>query len=149
MGNCPGAPQLPFLLGRRNATMAAEDVLIPTPFDSADTILSRFDDAGGFSPFEVVALLASLVCPSLNGLPPHGSSYSHSIATSSFVKPGAQFDCSPHVFDTRFYAEVQGSEQCPIPDRLKIRLPSDTELSQGWCLPSLLAASKTAGADLC
>jgi len=112
IGNCPGAPQLPFLLGRRNATMAAENDLIPTPFDSADTILSRFADAG-FSPFEVVALLAS-----------------HSIATSSFVKPGARFDCSPHVFDTRFYAEVQGSAQCPIPDRLKIRLTSDTELSQ-------------------
>ena len=121
---------MPYLLGRPNATMAAEDILIPTPFDSADTILSRFGDAG-FSPFEVVALLASLVCPSLNGLPPHGSSYNHSIATSSFVKPGARFDCTPHVFDTRFYAEVLGTAQCPIPDRLKIRLLSDTELSRG------------------
>jgi hypothetical protein len=118
--------------------MAAEDIMIPTPFGTADTILSRFDDAG-FSSFEVVALLASLVCPSLNGRPLHGSSYSHSIATSSFVKPGAQFDCTPHVFDTRFYAEVNGSAQCPIPSRLKIRIPSDTELSQGSCLPILLA----------
>ena len=118
--------------------MAAKDNMIPNPSDSADVILNRFDDAG-FSPSEVVALLASLVCRFLNGRPPHGSSYSHSIATSSFVQPGARFDCTPHVFDTRFYAEVQGSAQCPIPDRLKIRLLSDTELSQGWCLPILLA----------
>ncbi len=118
--------------------MAAADHMIPSPFASADVILSRFNDAG-FSPFEVVALLASSVCPFLNGRPPHGSSYSHSIATSSVIKPGAQFDCSPHVFDTRFFAEVQGRAQCPIPDRLKIRIPSDTELSQGWCLQILLA----------
>jgi len=110
--------------------MAAEDDMIPDPSDSADVILNRFDDAG-FSPFEVVALLASLVCPFLNGRPSHGSSYSHSIATSSFVKPGAQFDCTPHVFDTQFYAEVQGRAQCRIPDRFKIRIPSDTALSQG------------------
>ena len=69
----------------------------------------------------------------LTGLP-----NSHSIATSVFVKPGAQFDCTPHIFDTRFFAEVQANLQCPIPASDKIRLDSDTELAQGWCLSCLL-----------
>jgi len=111
-GNCPGAPRLPFLLGRPNATVAADPSLIASPFDSADTVLSRFNDAG-FSPFEVVALLAS-----------------HSIATSTFIKPGAQFDCTPTKFDARFYAEVQNKTQCRLPDALKIRINSDAALSQ-------------------
>jgi hypothetical protein len=62
VGNCPGAPRLQFLLGRPNATAPAPDHTIPAPFDSTDTILARFADAG-FDSDEVVALLASLVCP--------------------------------------------------------------------------------------
>ena len=58
VSNCPGAPQLQFLLGRKDATFPAVDKTIPEPFDTVDTILSRFADAG-FSPVEVVALLAS------------------------------------------------------------------------------------------
>ena len=110
--------------------MAATESTLCGGTDSADKILIRFNDAG-FSPYEVVALLASLVFLFLNGRPPHGSSHSHSIATSSFAKPGAQFDCTPEVFDTRFYAEVDNMAQCPIPDALKIRLPADTALAQG------------------
>jgi manganese peroxidase len=60
ISNCPGAPQLQFLFGRPNATAPAPDNTVPVPFDSADTILARFNDAG-FSSDEVVALLASLV----------------------------------------------------------------------------------------
>ena len=117
--------------------MAADNNTIPGPFDSANLILNRFNDAG-FSPFEVVALLASLVCLFLDARPPHGSCYSHSIATSTFVKPNTQFDCTPQVFDTRFYAEVQGSAQCVGPNMA--RIPSDANLAQGWCLPCLLAS---------
>ena len=54
-----GAPQLQFLAGRPNATAPAIDGLIPEPQDSITDILARFDDAGGFTPFEVVSLLAS------------------------------------------------------------------------------------------
>jgi manganese peroxidase len=57
--NCPGAPQLEFMAGRPNKTIAAVDGLIPEPQDSVDKILARFADAGNFSPFEVVSLLAS------------------------------------------------------------------------------------------
>ena len=60
VSNCPGAPRLQFLLGRPNATAPAPDKLVPAPFDSSDVIFGRFADAG-FSPDEVVALLASLV----------------------------------------------------------------------------------------
>jgi hypothetical protein len=119
--------------------MAATENTLCSPNDTASKILSRFDDAG-FNPYEVVSLLASLVlCPFLDGRPPHGSSHSHSIATSSFAKPGARFDCTPHVFDTQFFAEVDGNAQCLIPDALKIRIPADTALAQGWCLPIRLA----------
>ena len=58
VSNCPGAPQLQFLLGRVDATAPAVDKTIPEPFDTVDSILARFDDAG-FTPAEVVALLAS------------------------------------------------------------------------------------------
>ena len=58
VSNCPGAPQLQFLLGRKDATFPAVDGTIPEPFDTVDSILSRFADAG-FSTDEVVALLAS------------------------------------------------------------------------------------------
>jgi manganese peroxidase len=59
LSNCPGAPQLQFLAGRPNATAPAVDGLIPEPQDSVDSILARFADAGNFSPFEVISLLAS------------------------------------------------------------------------------------------
>ena len=54
-----GAPRLEFMAGRPNKTIAAVDGLIPEPQDSVTKILERFDDAGGFTPFEVVSLLAS------------------------------------------------------------------------------------------
>ena len=57
--NCPGAPQVQFLAGRKDATEPAPEGLIPEPQDSVDSILARFDDAGGMTPFEVIALLAS------------------------------------------------------------------------------------------
>ena len=117
--------------------MAADPNMIVVPTASADNALSRFNDAG-FSPFELVALLASLVCSFFNGLPPHGSSYSHSIATSTFVQPGARFDCTPHKFDTQFYNDVlQTRTQCPfsgnseLPGAPEIRIASDTNISRG------------------
>ena len=47
------------MAGRPNKTIAAVDGLIPEPSDDVSKILSRFADAGGFTPFEVVSLLAS------------------------------------------------------------------------------------------
>lgn len=56
--NCAGGPKLEFLAGRSNNSRAAPDLTVPEPSDSANKIFLRMLDAG-FSPNEVVALLAS------------------------------------------------------------------------------------------
>ena len=80
---CPGAPRLSFVSGRPNATAPAPDGLIPLPTQDVPTLLARFKDAGGFTPDEVIALLAS-----------------HSIARADHVDPTIQavpFDSTPFV----------------------------------------------------
>nr|AAB03480.1 manganese dependent peroxidase precursor MnP13-1 [Gelatoporia subvermispora]AAC05222.1 manganese peroxidase precursor [Gelatoporia subvermispora] len=89
--NCPGAPR-ELLAGRKNAVAPAIDGLIPVPQDNVSTILARFADAGNFSPFEVVSLLAS-----------------HSVARADKVDPtldAAPFDTTPFTFDTQIFLEV-------------------------------------------
>ncbi|KAJ7471781.1 putative versatile peroxidase [Mycena latifolia] len=91
---CPGAPQVGFMMGRPLPTAPAPgpDGLVPEPFDNVDVILARFKDAG-FSPTEVVALLAS-----------------HSVAGADNVDPtipGTPFDSTPELFDTQVFIEVQ------------------------------------------
>ena len=65
VSNCPGAPQLPFFLGRNVAKAAAPDGLVPEPFHSVEQILDRFADAGpvGFEDVEVVWALSAFVNP--------------------------------------------------------------------------------------
>jgi len=56
------------------------------------TIIDRFSDGGGFSPAEIVALLAS-----------------HSVARADHVDPtldAAPFDSTPFTFDTQIFLEV-------------------------------------------
>ncbi|KAK7440952.1 fungal class II heme-containing peroxidase [Stygiomarasmius scandens] len=92
VSNCAGAPRIPFFFGRPEPKAAAPDGLLPEPFDSVDKILARFSDAG-FSPAEVVALLAS-----------------HSVAAADTVDPtipGTPFDSTPDLFDSQFFIEVQ------------------------------------------
>ncbi|KAJ7610048.1 manganese peroxidase [Mycena polygramma] len=92
LSNCPGAPQLEFMAGRPNTTIAAVDGLIPEPQDNVTKILERFDDAGGFTPKEVVALLAA-----------------HTVARADKVDAtvgAAPFDSTPFTFDTQVFLEV-------------------------------------------
>jgi manganese peroxidase len=92
ISNCPGAPRLQFLAGRPNATAPAIDGLIPSPGDSVDKILARMADGGGFTPDEVIALLAS-----------------HTIARADSIDPTltkAPFDTTPFTFDTQIFLEV-------------------------------------------
>ncbi|KZV73876.1 class II peroxidase [Peniophora sp. CONT] len=126
VSNCPGAPQLQFLLGRKDATAPAVDKTIPEPFDSVSSILSRFADAG-FTPAEVVALLAS-----------------HTVAAADEIDPtipGTPFDSTPFTFDTQFFVETQlrgtgfpgtagnqGEVQSPL--KGEMRLQSDSELAR-------------------
>ncbi|KZV62726.1 class II peroxidase [Peniophora sp. CONT] len=128
VSNCPGAPRLQFLLGRKNATAPAQDKTVPEPFDTVDSILQRFSDAGGFSSDEVVALLAS-----------------HTVAAADLVDPtipGTPFDSTPGTFDTQFFVETQlrgtgfpgkdGANQGEVESPLagELRLQSDSELAR-------------------
>ncbi|EKM55989.1 uncharacterized protein PHACADRAFT_144982 [Phanerochaete carnosa HHB-10118-sp] len=121
LSNCPGAPRVQFLAGRPNATAPAVDGLIPEPQDGVSQILERFADAGNFSPFEVIALLAS-----------------HSIARADKVDTSidaAPFDSTPFVFDTQVYLEVllkgvgfpgNGSQVGEVPSPLPAHSGNDT-----------------------
>ena len=55
---CPGAPRIPFFMGRPPPIAPSPNFLVPEPFNTTDEILDRFSSVG-FSPKEVVALLAS------------------------------------------------------------------------------------------
>ncbi|KAJ7666360.1 manganese peroxidase isozyme precursor [Mycena rosella] len=127
VSNCPGAPRLEFLAGRSNDSQASPDRLVPEPFDSADTIIARFADAG-FSANEIVDLLAS-----------------HTVAAQDRVDPAHQgfpFDSTPGVFDTQFFIETllvgtafpgngsanQGEVESPLAG--EFRLQSDFELAR-------------------
>ncbi|KAI8992988.1 manganese peroxidase 3 [Trametes punicea] len=127
VSNCPGAPQLDVFLGRIDATMPAPDLTVPEPFDTVDSILARFADAGSFTPEEVVALLVS-----------------HTVAAADHVDPtipGTPFDSTPELFDTQFFIETQlrgtlfpgtGGNQGEVESPLKgeLRLQSDSELAR-------------------
>ncbi|THH17331.1 hypothetical protein EW146_g3443 [Bondarzewia mesenterica] len=127
VSNCPGAPQLEYFLGRSSATAPAADLTVPEPFDTVDSILARFSDAG-FTTAEVVALLTS-----------------HTIAAADLVDPtipGTPFDSTPKRFDTQFFVETQlrgtlfpgyvllypSSLESPLMGEM--RLQSDSELAR-------------------
>ncbi|KAJ7182854.1 manganese-dependent peroxidase [Mycena crocata] len=126
VSNCPGAPQLQFLLGRPDPVAPSPIGLVPEPFDSITDILERFAEVG-FSPEEVVALLSS-----------------HTIAAADHVDetiPGTPFDSTPSVFDTQVFIEVQlrgtlfpgtggnaGEVESPLEGEL--RLNSDASLAR-------------------
>ncbi|KAJ7749962.1 manganese-dependent peroxidase [Mycena metata] len=123
---CPGILRPQFLFGRVDATAPAPDGTVPEPFQDVPTILARMADAG-FSPAELVALLAS-----------------HSIAGADDVDPnlsGLPFDSTPSVFDTQFFVETllkgtlfpgtsgnQGEVESAMAGVL--RLQSDSELAR-------------------
>ncbi|KAF8184241.1 manganese peroxidase 1 [Pholiota molesta] len=125
--NCPGAPSLKFYLGRPPPVAAAPDLTVPEPTDSVTAILKRFADAG-FSPPEVIALLAS-----------------HTIAAADQLDPsipGTPFDSTVGTFDSQVFLEVllkgtlfpgnntshPGEVLSPIEGEM--RLESDFALSQ-------------------
>ncbi|THH27733.1 hypothetical protein EUX98_g6460 [Antrodiella citrinella] len=129
VSNCPGAPQIPFFLGRPPPLAAAPDGLVPEPFDNVTDILARFADAGpvGFTAVEVVWALAS-----------------HTIAAADLVDPtipGTPFDSTPSLFDTQFFVETQligtlfpgtagnqGEDESPLAGEM--RLQSDHDLAR-------------------
>ncbi|KAJ6453706.1 manganese peroxidase 1 precursor [Mycena sanguinolenta] len=123
---CPGILRPTFMFGRVDATFPAPDGTVPEPFQSVDVILARMADAG-FTPAEVVALLAS-----------------HSIAGADDVDPtiqGVPFDSTPSVFDTQFFVETQlrgtlfpgtGGNQGEVESSIagELRLQSDSNFAR-------------------
>ncbi|RPD53187.1 manganese peroxidase isozyme precursor [Lentinus tigrinus ALCF2SS1-6] len=126
VSNCAGGPRLQFLAGRPNVTQPSPDLLVPEPSDDTDTIFARMGDAG-FSPVEVVALLAS-----------------HSVAGQDHVDPtipGTPFDSTPSKFDSQFFVETlmkgtlfpgNGSNVGEVESPLagEIRILSDFEIAR-------------------
>ncbi|EDR01358.1 manganese peroxidase [Laccaria bicolor S238N-H82] len=89
--NCPGAPRLQYMFGRPPPVAPAPDNTVPKPTDSVDSMLARMADAG-FSPAELVALLAS-----------------HSIANVVDIDPtvaGIPLDSTSTTFDSQLFLEV-------------------------------------------
>ncbi|KAJ7431424.1 manganese peroxidase 1 [Mycena galericulata] len=120
---CPGVARPTFMFGRVDATAPAPEGTVPEPFDGVTSILARMGDAG-FTPAEVVALLAS-----------------HSIAGADDIDPtlqGLPFDSTPSVFDTQFFVETQlrgtlfpgtggnqGEVESPLAGELRLQSDSD------------------------
>jgi hypothetical protein len=123
---CPGILRPTFMFGRVDAKFASPEGTVPEPFQSVDAILARMADAG-FTPAEVVALLAS-----------------HSIAGADDIDPtlrGVPFDSTPSLFDTQFFVETQlrgtffpgtGGNQGEVESPMagELRLQSDSELAR-------------------
>jgi len=141
LSQCAGAPQITFMAGRPNATGPSPTNMLPDPFNPIDQILARMGDAG-FSPREVVALIAS-----------------HSTAAQDHVDPsvhGSPMDSTFDSFDNQIFIEVQlrgtgfpgvggnqGEVQSPLPGEM--RLQSDHLLardSQTSCFWQALAADR-------
>ena len=55
---CPGSPKVPFVIGRPAPKAPAPNFIVPQPVNTTDELIAAFA-AVGFSPAELVALLAS------------------------------------------------------------------------------------------
>lgn len=119
---------------------------MPLPFDTTNSILARFADAG-FSAAQVVALLAAYVPSILFSLVYTAlrlTASRHTIATADLVDPTiprTPLDTTPELFDTQFYVETllrgrvfpgtggnQGEVESPFSGEL--RLQSDSLLAR-------------------
>lgn len=128
ISNCPGAPRLEFLAGRKNATIPGDTRLIPSPANSVETMIARMNDAG-LTAEDLVHLMAS-----------------HSIARAKNVDPTlnhAPLDSTPSKFDNQFYLEVLlkgtgvpgttknfGEVNSGMPAQGELRLQSDSVLAR-------------------
>lgn len=135
--HCAGAPALQFLTGRPPPLAAAPDGLISLPtgmynlylalrliakivlIDSAATIIERFGEVG-FSPVDIVSLLAS-----------------HSIAAADGLTGAAQgdpFDSTPTSFDSQFFVETRMNSAIPGAARIPsdVNLATDDSTSCAW-----------------
>ncbi|KAH7100355.1 heme peroxidase [Auriculariales sp. MPI-PUGE-AT-0066] len=123
LANCPGSPRVKFYANRPNATVVAPENLLLGPRDGGDKILWRMADVG-FSPDEVVALMAS---------------HSTGRQASNTSRSKQAFDSTPTTMDTQFYLETllkskkndpQLPGSVPPPVDGQFRLQSDVAIAR-------------------
>ena len=95
---CPGEPNVPFVIGRPAPKVPAPNFIVPQPVNTTDELIDAFA-AVGFSPAELVALLASHSAAGADDFSPPLAGYAFTIyrTTRSLSIP---FDSTPAVFDS-------------------------------------------------
>lgn len=109
---CPLGPRMRVFVGRKDSLKAAPDGLLPGVNDSADKLISLFEDKT-ITPHMLSALLGA-----------------HTTSEQFFVDPkraGAPQDGTPGVWDTLFYNQTLGLG--PLPKEV-FRFPSDVVLAK-------------------
>ena len=77
---CQGAPKVKFSIGRPAPKGPAPDFIVPQPVNTTDELLAAFA-AVGFSPAELVALLASHSVAGADDFAPPIAGYYHDAST--------------------------------------------------------------------
>ncbi|KAF7366184.1 Peroxidase [Mycena venus] len=88
---CPGGPQIPAFVGRREALNIAPMGLLPSPEDPVATLVARFADMG-ISSRSMIALIGA-----------------HTTGKQRFVNTtlaNSSFDTTVDIWDTRFYTQT-------------------------------------------
>jgi hypothetical protein len=109
---CPLGPRMRVFVGRKDSLKAAPDGLLPGVNDSADKLISLFEDKT-ITPHMLTALLGA-----------------HTTSEQFFVdakRAGAPQDGTPGVWDTLFYNQTLGLG--PLPKEV-FRFPSDVVLAR-------------------
>ncbi|KAF2084803.1 class II peroxidase [Saccharata proteae CBS 121410] len=91
IATCPLGPRVAAYVGRTDSSTAAPEGELPSPFASADTLISQFA-AKGFSATDLAALVGA-----------------HSTAKQFVTMPetaGEPLDSTPGTWDTEFYSET-------------------------------------------
>jgi hypothetical protein len=108
---CPLGPRIRSFVGRKDATRASPDGLLPSVTSDANTLISLFQDKT-ISPHELAALLGA-----------HSTSRQFFVDVKRFGQPQ---DSTPGVWDVGFYNETVQ----PVPKNGTFRFASDAVLSK-------------------
>jgi L-ascorbate peroxidase len=115
--SCPKGPRILTFVGRKDATRAAPEGLLPDVHDSADNLIAIFE-AKGFSAHDLAALVGA-----------------HATARQRFVdtRPEAvnkPLDTTIGVWDVEFYNDTLNNPAGSTAEQKVFVLPSDKVLSQ-------------------
>lgn len=108
---CPLGPRVRSFVGRKDSSVPAPDGLLPSPFDTADNLISLFQNKT-IEPHGLTALLGA-----------------HTTSQQRFVDPeraGDPQDSTPGVWDVLFYKQTLDNN---APRRV-FKFPSDVNLSK-------------------